>query len=234
MIAICDDDNQFLRQLKSKLLRHQQEQDTFVFFDSGTRLLDHLERQGYCFDLIFLDVQMPGLNGLETGREVKALAPHALIVMLTRYPGYALESFGIRPFDYLLKPVDMRRLIRVMDDARQVLVGGERFTFQSGYRRITLPLRTVRYIESHKWLMVVHYGERVYHINARMKALAEQLAPKGFMRVHNSFLVNTAHVIAVDRQVRTVTLASGEVIPVSAPKLAEVMALTSPEGRAGL
>ena len=119
-IAICDDEEQQLKQMVALLEAYLQSRtelkgqvETFL---SGDALLERTE-QSRGFDIYILDILMPELNGIETGHRLRALGMGGEIVYLTSSNDFAADSYDVRAFFYLLKPVDRKKLFHVMDGA---------------------------------------------------------------------------------------------------------------------
>ncbi len=219
VVAVCDDDSRIVEKLTNILKRNGVEE--VLSFSSGIQLLESI-KGAYPFDLIFLDIEMPGINGLATAKSIRELSPGAVIVILTKYQQYALEAYSIKPFTYLVKPVSEKEIVAVLDDVRGRISQQSSFTFSYGYQSVTLPVNGIRYIESYDWILYLHYGTQVYKINDRLKNVSDKLGESGFLRVHRSYLVNISYIREVDRQAYRIQLASGEKIPVSKLKIKNV------------
>ena len=117
-IAVCDDEEQQLKQITALLdtyfqSRHDLNGQVEAFL-SGSALLERAERLGG-FDLYLLDILMPDLNGIETGRRLRARGDSGEIIYLTTSNDFAADSYDVHAFFYLLKPVENRKLFRVLD-----------------------------------------------------------------------------------------------------------------------
>ena len=166
-------------------------------------------------DVIFLDIQMPRESGLELARELSRLAAPPLIIFVTAYNTHALDAFEVHALDYLLKPIDDRRLAQAVERAASMLAcrhgDGYRNALRN-YAAVTQPthaavlsVRSVGYIEQIRvadilWLQSAgNYVE--LHLAARTVlhrmplARLEQLLPPGeFMRVHRSAIVRQTQI----------------------------------------
>ena len=192
--AIVDDEAPARSELRYLLAVHD---DIRVVAEAGTSAeADELVRAGG-YDVVFLDVELPGLTGLE-------LAPlaRAAVVFVTAHERYAVEAFAVEAFDYLLKPVDPERLARVLDRLRQaaprepgpvakiavVAPGGAEL----------LDFDHVYYVQAEGDYSRVHAYDRSYLSTASLGELAAKLGA-GFARIHRSYLVNLSKVSAVRR-----------------------------------
>jgi two-component system, LytTR family, response regulator LytT len=192
--AIVDDEAPARSELRYLLAAHD---DVDVVGEAGTAAdADALVRAGE-YDVVFLDVELPGLSGLE-------LAPLArtAVVFVTAHERYAVGAFAVEAFDYLLKPVDPERLARVLDRLRQaaphepgpvakiavVAPGGAEL----------LGFDHVYYVQADGDYSRVHAYDRSYLSTASLGELADKLGA-GFARIHRSYLVNLSKVSAVRR-----------------------------------
>ena len=119
-IAICDDDREFRAFLKDSLRNYFDEKSislNILQFKSGEELLN----DELLFDLVFLDVEMENINGIETGKELKKRNPRSIIFVITSYNGYLDDAFKINAFRFLSKPLDVARLYNALDDANDLL-----------------------------------------------------------------------------------------------------------------
>ena len=194
--AIVDDEAPARSELRYLLAAHG---DIRVVAEAGTSAeADELVRAGG-YDVVFLDVELPGLTGLE-------LAPlaRAAVVFVTAHERYAVDAFAVEAFDYLLKPVDAARLARVVErlrdrsreDARPVqkvpVVAGGGGTELIDYDAI-------HYVHADGDYCRVHTYDRSYLCTASLGELEEKLPGNRFARIHRSYLVNLGKVSAVKR-----------------------------------
>ena len=121
-IAIVDDERRDCAALNEMLAERLSRPAFIDVYNSGVRFLDSEMR----YDLIFLDIVMEGLDGIETARRLRERDMGCLIVFLTSSSKYAWDAFPVHPFDYLLKPIDKARLARVLDEAERAVQRRER------------------------------------------------------------------------------------------------------------
>lgn len=151
-------------------------------------------------DLLFLDVRMPGLSGLEV---LEALPPERrpLTVLLTAYEQFALRAFELRALDYLLKPIDEERFADALDRARQALAWqrGEtragatrhatRFQVRLGHRVRLVQANEIDWIEAQGDYAGLHVGEQLHLLREPLQRLVGRLDPAQFARIHRSAIV---------------------------------------------
>ena len=172
-------------------------------------------------DIVYSDIRMPGLSGLELARLVPSTTA---IVFTTAYADYAIEGYKVDALDYLLKPVSYAEFLRASTKAMQrftdirqqntVATSKDFITVKSEYRTIRIPIDEIDYIEGLKDYVkiYVHDSSTPVLTLMSMKALEETLPTDRFMRVHRSFIVRLGAVRIIERNT---IIMRGNCIPVS-------------------
>ena len=155
------------------------------------------------YDVVFLDVEMPGLSGLEAARLVRDRAERPELVFVTAHEQYAVAAFAVEAFDYLLKPVDPERLTRTVERLEQrsapPAARVEKIPVVSAGRTVLLDYDAVCFVRADGDYCRVHTYDRSYLCTQSLRELELRLPSSRFARVHRSHLVNLAHVAAVKR-----------------------------------
>lgn len=159
-------------------------------------------------DLIFLDIQMPGLNGLQF---VKTLANPPMIIFVTAYKEYAVEGFAMDVVDYLLKPVSFERFLKACNKAQELFnlkqsparkeeLPGYFFVFVE-YNQVKITVADILYVEAMKDYVKIFLSSSSKPVITKnsLKALEEKLGPYRFVRTHKSYIVSADKVTAVKR-----------------------------------
>jgi DNA-binding LytR/AlgR family response regulator len=159
-------------------------------------------------DLLFLDIEMASLNGLDFA---KSLVNKPLIIFITAYPQYALESFEVDAIDYLVKPVRTERLLRAINKAEnylnllqrnveeEITVIEDDYVFIKSDRKfVKIFFREILFIEGLKDYVIIHVDGKKILTAMNIKTIFNQLPIKNFARVSKSYVVNTEHIISVD------------------------------------
>ena len=159
---------------------------------------------GVRYDVVFLDVEMPGMTGLEAARLVLDRRERPAVVFVTAHARYAVDAFAVEAFDYLVKPVDPDRLARVVErlaNARRRAAPevAKIPVVSAGGAKTLLDYDAIHWIEAEGDYSRVHTYDRAYLATAPLGQLEERLAGHGFARVHRSHVVNLAKVAAVRR-----------------------------------
>lgn len=186
-IAICDD-VVLERELLYLLLQKCADRQMISQFGSGEELLASHEH----FDLVFLDIFMGGITGMETARCLLEKSPKTRIVFLTSSPNFALESYDVHAFDYILKPLQPERLAAVWERFAGEHQPTERYLIINDLAETKkLPYDSIEFIESCQHYVTIHLTEepslRVY---GKLDDFEQQLDDPRFLRCHKSFLIN--------------------------------------------
>ena len=160
-------------------------------------------------DLMFVDINMPDLNGLDF---VKSLKNKPYIIFTTAYSEYALEGFKVDAVDYILKPISYDEFLRSVNKVRDrmtataaatsetVTMNKESLFVKSEYKLIRIQLADIKYIESANEYIQIHLEtEKPITTLVRLKTIEGELPKDKFMRVHRSFIVNLEKVKVIDR-----------------------------------
>jgi DNA-binding LytR/AlgR family response regulator len=154
------------------------------------------------YDVVFLDVEMPGLTGLEAAPLVHERREPPAIVFVTAHAEYAVDAFAVEAFDYLLKPVDPDRLARVVERLRERTMENaapvEKIPVVAGGGTELLDFDQIHYAQADGDYSRIHTYDRAYLCTSSLGELADRL-PGGFARIHRSYIVNLAKVAAVRR-----------------------------------
>lgn len=170
---------------------------------------------------VFLDIRMPGLDGLDLARVLGRFAEPPKVVFVTAHEDAAVDAFALHAVDYLLKPL---RPDRLAEAVRRIVEGGpirepeDSIAVElSGVTRL-VPIADLRYVEAHGDYARLHTtGSTAHLVRVSLGALEERWGPQGFVRVHRSYLVATAHIaeLRVDSGGSHVVLTGGTTLPVS-------------------
>lgn len=189
-------------------------------------------------DLLFLDIQMPKLDGFEV---LELLEERPLVIFVTAFDEYALKAFEVHAVDYLMKPFRKERfdaaLLRVDERmkqprpdygqvAREARAPGsylERIVIRDGAKLHVLPLDRVDYILARDDYVGVHSGGKEFLKQQTLSSLEETLDPAEFVRIHRSTIVNLSRIVRIEpysRDSKVVLLSNGEQLPASRTGLA--------------
>ncbi|MBR1741419.1 MAG: response regulator transcription factor [Lachnospiraceae bacterium] len=208
-IAICDDEREICEEIRDLLFMYGRKDFSVELFESGDALLSSDER----FDLIFLDIQMTGTNGIETARIIREIKESTVLIFITGIKEYVFDAFDVRAFHYLLKPVDKEKFVevfgRAVEEAKKNMEANDKRTLHIKTRtnHFTIEHKSILYLENQGRKVKIHTGEKVIEVYAVMNELEQQLG-KGFYRCHRGYLVNMDYISEYDHT--SIMLRNGE------------------------
>lgn len=201
-IAICDDDIQTtgrMEMLIQKIAKRNFVDTEIEVFWNGEGLVDAVI-DGDCFDIIYLDIEMDKEDGISAAKRIRMYDKNVLIVYVTSHENHMKESFSVRPFQFLVKPVSEKQMEVCFKTAHEDINGGD-FYFRYSYQRVNhkVPVRDILYFESNKRKVSIVTEKDTFVLYGKLNEIENSLkrCKVSFLRVHQSFLVNYKH---VDRQ----------------------------------
>jgi DNA-binding LytR/AlgR family response regulator len=211
-VLVIDDERPALDELSWLLSRDPRVHEVLTC-DSATealRLLQDIE-----VDAIFLDVQMPGLTGLELAQVLARFKTPPPIVFVTAHEEHAVDAFDLRAVDYVLKPVRPERLAeavrRVVEGAGNALAGeDEQIAVELGGVTRFVNRSDIRYVEAQGDYARLHTADGSHLLRRPLTQLEEEWGPAGFVRIHRSLLVALAHVDEVRMEGGRCTVVVGD------------------------
>lgn len=201
-IIICDDEKKLRKDLRG-LIEVQLDlcgmEYTIEEFENGRKLLE-AEGTGE-MDILFLDIEMPELSGMETAKALRQAGCRALIIFVTAYPDFVFQGYEVQAFHYILKPYQEKKIKEVLEKALQA--SGQKkqryFIIEHKGGSLRLPVTDILYFKSEGRSAIAVTKERQEVFYGRLDEVEAQISQisKGFQRVHNRYLVNLQHVSEV-------------------------------------
>jgi DNA-binding LytR/AlgR family response regulator len=202
--CIIVDDEQHAIDILEHYTRQTPQLNLMGSFTDPVEALHFIE--GNPVDLAFLDIQMPGLTGIEM---IRALQGRCRVVLTTAYSEFALEGYELYVVDYLLKPIRLPRFLAAVQKAREQIrasgikdsapVPGYIFVkTESKGKLVKINLADIDYVESMKDYVAIYRGEEKTLVLITMKKLEESLPKKDFIRVHKSFIVPISKITGIE------------------------------------
>ena len=218
-IFLCDDNSETVEKYSSKIKQIAEKNKIDInlsVFYSGESLIFHMSDTPDLPDIIYLDILMGKMNGIETAKQLRELRCNAEIIFLTSSEDYVFDSFDVFPIHYLLKEETTREKFEQVFLRAVNLSEGEtakKFVCKSGGTRKIIPIKEISHFDIWKGVVTVHYGKNeTFEYWMTMEELEEQLQGKSFIRTHRSYIVNFQYISKFGR--RVVLLKTGESIPV--------------------
>lgn len=213
-IAICDDEQIFINILKVPLVAFFKDKDLSINineFTSGQSMLD--DYRGY--DIIFLDVSMPVISGIELGKKIREIDKNVIIIFVTSEKDRVFDSFEVKPFGYIVKPVNIIELTNTLNRATADISDDSNHVTIEVSRRTHLKLNKndIIYAETSGRMINIYTTEKTYNSNIKLKELEETLKSKLFFSPHRSFLINLKHVKEYDKS--TIIMSNSDKVLIS-------------------
>ncbi len=223
-IAICDDDSLELGRISSFIEAYRCERNVSLAirtFYSATELISRVCDETY--NLILLDIMMPGINGMDAAHEIRAYDEGVKIAFLTSSPEFAVESYSVRAYDYVLKPVPKDKLFSLLDAAiaeEQKPMEGLTVKTKSGIMRILFS--RMAFVEIMNKKLYFHLADGSIQEAASSLAAFEEklLARSEFVKVHRSYIVNLSQMVEIGQ--KELITNSGKNVPISRQLYAKV------------
>lgn len=197
-IAICDDEEIFLNRLYDHLITIlEDEQNNIDRYSCGEALLDTFFANKY--DIIILDIEMNGMNGIETANEIRNIDRNVKISFLTSYEDFAIEGYKVKAERYILKqqPEYMYReqINGLINDYNQ---DHKKFKYSNSNSAFSARLSDIIYFEVYNRQIVVHISEQEFMFYGKISDLESEYKCDGFIRVGKSYLINAAYIKFID------------------------------------
>lgn len=214
-IAVVDDEAIQIQTMKSLIVHAARQLNIAVNvdqFSSGEAFLFELEDYP-TLDIVFLDIEMKQVDGLDVAKKIRETDQNLTIVFATAYAEYAVQGYDVQALDYLLKPIEVEQVARVLKrhlDKKPHL--RESLTVESKGEFIKIYMEDILYIEVNKRECDIHIRNQIITVNQTLRELMEQLND-AFIQTHRSYLVNVAHINRLLN--KDVELTNGESVPVS-------------------
>lgn len=206
-IAVCDDssmDRELIASLLQMYFVNRPISNEIIQYERGTDLLHDFE-DGMWFDIVFLDIYMNDLLGIDVAHKLRALGYHSQIIFLTATADFAVDSYEVEAVGYLLKPHSFEKLSQVMDRATREMTTNT-YQIKNHAKIIRVSYHEILYVESMNSKCVMHCcNEQSYVIYKRLTVIEDELNDKRFLRCHQSYLVNMDYIRQMDNQFTLVT-----------------------------
>lgn len=216
-IGICDDDNDTRVLLEGALERTLETKGweaQFFQFSSGEGLVDWYTKHTGELDLVFLDMEMKELSGIDTAKRLRAVDASLQLVFCTSYADYVFDGYGLGALGYLLKPPTPAQLADVLERAQTALYQAldHAYIIQTSDATYRLPYRNILYFTSERRKVSCVTIERTVSFYGKLDDVAAEVG-EHFVRVHQRYLVHLAAIARIETS--EVVLENGERLPVS-------------------
>ncbi len=222
-IAIVEDEDLYVEQLRQYLNQYQEENGEvfeIMVFSDGDQIVENYRGD---FDIIFLDVQMPFMDGMTAAEHIRKLDENVVLIFITNMAQYAIRGYSVNALDFILKPITYFPFSQKLKRTLEVLKKREKkyVTLKVDGGVAKLALNQIYYVESMKHRVIVHGESSEYSLVGTMKDMEERLLGENFFRCNNCYLVNLTQ---VERVIGTEVIVGGQSLQISRPKRKAFMA----------
>lgn len=201
-IVICEDDLLCVRVLNDHIKQWTSENGIFVELFvcvSAEQLLLELE-DGLDVDLLFLDIRMDKMNGIELAYKLRELEYRMQIVFTTDSPEYVFEGYNVSALNYLVKPIDFNRCYNILEQAHKLMVDKKFYLCKTSESLHRILYEDILYIEMISHTAIIHTKGTLYRTRKTITEILIELDDTLFVRCHKSFVVNIQHIASISKK----------------------------------
>ncbi|MDK2586478.1 LytTR family DNA-binding domain-containing protein [Romboutsia sedimentorum] len=194
-IAICDDEVNIVNKIKSIIENYQKSIFEIQTYNSGEEII----KESKNFNIIFLDIDMNGINGIETGKKIREYDKLVKIIYVTNYTDYTSSAFSVHAFGYILKPVKEKEIYNQLDEVLSYSheESSEILEFNTTEGNIRIDLKDIYYFEYKLRKVIMTTKDCTYTIKQKISEIGKYMEQYGFVMPHKSFSVNLHNVKSV-------------------------------------
>lgn len=224
-IAICDDEITAVeahREMAESCLRQCDSAGEIKIYTASDNLLCDITEDAFYFDLILLDIEMPGYTGMEIAEKIRPCLPNVKIIFITSHIEYAIDAYELSVFRYVPKDDIERRLPAAIRDAVRLLEleNGKTYTIRTNSRLEKIPYREILYIERDGKNAAITTETGVSKVRRSLQQVYEELDAEEFLYIDRGCIVNMIHILQIKNGMAV--LKGGRSLPVSRSHLQSV------------
>ena len=214
-ICICDDDksqHEIIKNYINGFSLLTQKPEIISRFSGNDLIKDCMSGTGY--DILFMDIQLDSVSGLEVAQTVRRLNPNAIIIFISNHPDYVFEAFSVEALHFMVKPITELEFKRIFVRAISKYNSLHSFLpsrFLSD--RAVICINDILYCEGYNRHVMIYTDKGKYESVAKLSDIYEMLSTHGFVQTHQGFIVNMSRIRRFDKE--SVTLNNGTAVPVS-------------------
>jgi DNA-binding LytR/AlgR family response regulator len=196
LIGICDDNVDDINTLSEALYEYDRSLQLSKYMDGLSLVEDCLESKKL-IDILFLDIYMPGLNGIETAKKIRKVMKDIKIIFITSSKDHCHKAFEVFAFNYIVKPLDKQKLKYVMDEALEGIIKerSQQFCFSFKGKRYRILTKDILYLESRDRIIYFHmHDNATFQCYSKLDEIINLLPNDLFVRCHQSYIINIYHV----------------------------------------
>ncbi len=199
-VAVVEDHEKTRKQMQEMLIRYGESNGNRIAvdcFSDGREFMNGYKAQ---YDVVFLDIEMPRLNGMDAAKEIRDTDKDVLIVFVTNMAQYAVASYDVRAYDYVLKPISYAVFAMKLDRIMNEL--GHRpddfsLTLTSRYATKRVRVADITYVEVRNHDLIFHFSGETFSMRGTMEEIEKKLKDRYFVRCNSCYLVNLEYVTSI-------------------------------------
>ncbi|MBQ8965548.1 LytTR family DNA-binding domain-containing protein [Ruminococcus sp.] len=214
-VAVCDDEQCFIKYFRGIMDRMYNSLDIITDeFSGGEELLKAFKFKAY--DVVFLDIEMPDMDGITLARKLRELSAEVCIVFLTGHIEYAIKGYEVNALRYLTKPADEKKVKEVIDYVLSKQEGVKSIWVKTNDGAQKVALADIIFIEAQNQNVVINTVKGSYSVRGNISDYEVELTPHGFFRIHRGYLISLSKVLRIGS--KSVVMEDNSDLPVSRSK----------------
>lgn len=197
-LLVCDDDKYTVKVLSTIVKTIESVSEVYTAF-SGEEAIDIIEKN--LVDIALMDIDLPGIDGIEASRVIRAINPSLKIIFITAYRDYAFDSYELKASDYILKPIDFDRvkanISEIIKDINTQKIPQDLLLIKDTNGFHMVEQKNINFIEKDQKDLIVHTSDQVFRTNMTLGEVEEKLN-NSFMRTHKSYIVNLKNIKSIE------------------------------------
>lgn len=192
-VAVCDDEKIFHREISGLVRRYMRARNIEIytdFYENEEELLCSQKK----YDIIFLDYQMEGINGIETAEKLRKTNLDSIIIFISAYPAVALDAYEVKTFRFLVKPIDESKFFKALDDYIKSIDYDDLLLLHTHDGDYKIKLSEIIYLEADGKYTTVRTKDKTLRIHINLKQLEIKLPTSNFIRCSKSYVVGFSHI----------------------------------------
>lgn len=224
-IAVCDDEEKSVA-LHEKIVRECLQTEGIGFeitsYTQSRNLLYDITDDSFFYDIILLDIEMPGISGMEIPQQIKGFLPNVRIIFVTSHTEYAIDAFELSVFRYVPKNNLKTKLAAAVIDAAKLveLEAGQEYTIQTANRMEKIPYKDILYIQREGKNACIVSNTGISKVRKSLQQVFEELNAPEFIFIDRGYIVNIIQIMKISGG--TAILKNGKQLPVSRSHLQDV------------
>ncbi len=222
-IAIVEDEDIHYETLKGHLLKFADESGSDFDISWDNSPLHFIDTYKCQYDILFLDIKMPGITGMQLAKQIREIDPHVVIIFITSLAQYAIEGYTVQAVDYILKPIIFEefklKMTRLIKKHFQEMAG-KAIICTKNKAKYKISVKDIIYIDTNVHQVNIHTEDDEYSRYCSMGDIEKELKDQGFLKINSCFLVNKKAISGINHD--ECVLKNGTSLKISRSHLKEI------------